>query len=170
MRHRQPADVPGHKVVGQIVGAFGLRGEVKIEPLTNIESRFKKGKKLYLEGFGEVQIEAVRTQKGRYIAKLSGLTSVEEAEAQQWRHVYVSEDDEPDLEEGEYLVDDLIGLKVKTIEGRELGEVDDVLQYPAHDILVVGPILIPAIPEFVELVDFDEEVITVRLIEGMEDG
>lgn len=170
MKIRPPAEVQGYIPIGRIVGAFGLLGEVKVEPLTNIESRFKKGKTLHLEGVGEVCFEAIRSQKGRYVAKLSGITKVEDAETLQWRHLYVPASDVPELEQGEYLVDDLIGLAVRTTDGRDIGEVENVLQYPAHDILVVGSILIPAIPEFVEMVDFEAEVITVRLIEGMEDA
>lgn len=170
MRTRRPAEIEGYIPIGQIVGAFGLKGELKVEPLTNIESRFSRGKLLRVEDKGDARIESVRFHKGRFLLKLDGFDSIEAAEAVQWKHIYVPEDDVPELEEGEYLVEDLIGLRVRTVDGREIGKVDDVLPYPAHDILVVGSIMIPAVPEFVEMIDFDDEVITVRLLEGMEDA
>ena len=56
-----------------------------------------------------------------------------------------------------------------TKEGRPLGKVDQVLPYPAHDVLVVGKIMIPAVQEFVKEVDLEGKRIVVKLLEGMED-
>ncbi len=71
------------------------------------------------------------------------------------------------MEEDEFLTEDLIGMRVITVEGQDLGEVEDVLRMPAHDVIQVGAVLIPAIKEFVKMVDFDTNSITVQLIPGM---
>lgn len=73
----------------------------------------------------------------------------------------------PELEEDQFLTEDLLDLEVYTEDGQLLGTVDEVLNNPAHDILVVGELMIPVVKEFVLDVDLDEEKITVRLIPGM---
>lgn len=155
--------------VGQIVGAFGLKGEVKVEPMTEFEERFQAGSRLRLDG-NWVTVESMRVHKGRPMLKLSGVQDATAAEALQWRYLEASAQDVPELDEDEYLVDDLIGMKVVTVEGEELGEVDEVLPYPAQDVLQVGEIMIPLVKEFVKEVDLDAEVIRVQLIPGMRPG
>jgi 16S rRNA processing protein RimM len=152
--------------VGKIVASFGLRGQVKVEPLTNIAERFDIGKTLYLDGEPRKIVDS-RLQKKQFILKLEGINKIEQADALKWMVLEVPASEKPELDDDEYMVDDLIGMKVVTTDGKELGAVEEVLTYPAHDILVVGTVMIPAVQEFVEMVDFDAETITVRLIDGM---
>jgi 16S rRNA processing protein RimM len=152
--------------VGKIVGAFGLKGEVKVEPLTDFLERMHKGARLRLKGEW-IAVEGFRMQKGRPLLKLEGIDNATDAQALQWQILESTSTERPDLEEDEFFTADLIGMKVVTIEGAEIGVVDDVLELPAHDVLQVGEIMIPAIKEFVKDVDLDEEVLTVQLIPGM---
>jgi 16S rRNA processing protein RimM len=154
--------------VGQIVGAFGLKGLVKVVPLTDFLERFEKGSRLRLKGEW-VEIEEFRIHKKRPLLKLSGITTATAAEALQWEYLEIPAAEKPELEEDEFLSEDLIGLKVVTVEGRELGEVDDVIPMPAHDVIQIGELLIPAVREFVKDIDFDANVMTVKLIPGMID-
>ena len=73
------------------------------------------------------------------------------------------------MEENEFFTEDLIGLKVVTTDGQELGVVDDVLGAPAQDILVIGEVMIPAVKEFVKEVDLEAGLIRVELIPGFLD-
>ena len=155
--------------VGRIVGAFGLKGELKVDPLTDFEDRFLKGSRLRLKG-DWVTVDSMRVHKGRPLIKLTGVDDATEAEKLQWEYLEASSKDMPTMDEDEFLVDDLVGLKVVTTEGEPLGEVDEVLAYPAHEILQVGEILIPLVKEFVKKVDLDKETITVKLIPGMRPG
>lgn len=155
--------------VGQIVGAFGLKGEVKVEPLTEFEERFEAGSRLRLDG-NWVTVESMRIHKGRPMLRLSGVKDATAAEALQWRYLEASAKDAPELEEDEYLVDDLVGMKVVTTDGEELGKVEEVHAYPAQDVLEVGDILIPLVKEFVKEVDLEKEIIRVELIPGMRPG
>lgn len=152
--------------VGQIVGAHGIQGYVKVQPLTDFTSRFKKGSRFRMDG-NWIEVVACTFHKGRPTLLLSGVKSRNDAEALQWKYLEAAAEDEPELEEDEYFTDDLLGLKVVTTEGRELGEVEEVMDMPAHQILVVGEVLIPLIKEFIEMIDLDEEVVTVKLIPGM---
>lgn len=154
--------------IGQIVGAHGLRGHVKVQPLTDVLTRFAVGARLRLQG-NWVTVDTYTLHKGRPLIKLSGINDVDTAQALQWEFLEAIPSD-TELEEDEFLVDDLIGCVVVTSAGKELGEVEDVLQLPAHDVLQVGEILIPLVEEFVKDVDLDNAVITVELIQGMLPG
>ncbi|HEY0868448.1 MAG TPA: ribosome maturation factor RimM [Fimbriimonas sp.] len=154
--------------VGRISGVFGLRGHLKIEPLTDFWERFQEGRELYLKG-KPVKIETSTTHKGRPLLKLEGVDSATQAEALQFEFLEGLADEEFELEEDEYYTEELVGLRVVTVDGRELGELDEVHRYPAHDVFEVGGIMIPAVKQFVRNVDIEGGTITVELIEGMEE-
>jgi 16S rRNA processing protein RimM len=154
--------------VGRIVGAFGLKGELKVEPLTDFLERMHKGSRLRLKDEW-VTVESFRLHKDRPLLKVSGIDDVTAAQALQWEELFSANTERPALEEDEFLTEDLIGLQVVTVEGTELGEVDDVLPLPAHDVLQIGELMIPAVKEFVKDVDLEAGKITVKLIPGMID-
>lgn len=154
--------------VGQIVGAFGLKGEVKIEPLTDFSDRFLPGSRLRLNG-DWVTVQTMRVHKGRPMIKLTGVNDLTHAETLKWKYLEATSKDPEELEADEYLVDDLLGLMVVTTGGEELGEVDDVLPYPAQDVLQVGEMLIPMVKQFIKEVDMEKQVILVELLPGMTD-
>ncbi len=153
--------------IGQIVGAFGIKGQVKVEPLTNFESRFQPGNTVFIDDKPFV-IQKFQIHKNRPLVKLKGVETMTQAEALQWK--YMDAEGEPDLEDDEFLIEDLIGLKVVTEQGEELGVVDDIEDYPAHQIVIVGEIMIPLVDEFVTDIDLDEEIMRVKLIYGMRPG
>ena len=140
--------------VGRIVSTFGLRGQVKVELMTDFEERLGKGRRLRLKD-DWVVVESCSWQKDRLLLKLSGVDSIDQAKALQWEYLSVPADEEPELDEDEYLVSDLEGMKVVTVDGQELGEVDEVAEYPAQDILVIGEIMIPLAKQFVKDIDLD---------------
>ena len=155
--------------IGQIVGAHGLKGQVKVQPLTDFwEERFAKGTRLRLKD-DWVTVEGFSIHKNRPLLTLSGVKSIDAAEKLQWEYLEAILED-LELDEDEFLTDDLIGCLVVTTDGRELGTVDEVLAMPAHDVLEVGEILIPVVKEFIKEIDLDAERIVVELIPGMLPG
>lgn len=79
------------------------------------------------------------------------------------------------LEDDEYLLTDLIGMKVVEIDSEEeVGVVEEIFNTAAHDILVVNSenveAMIPNIDEFVKEIDFEKRVILVELIDGMKES
>lgn len=155
--------------VGRIVGAFGIRGQVKVEPLTDFIERFAKGARLRIADQW-YEVETFALHKGRPLIKLAGINTANDAEALQWAYIEAIGDIDPDLQEDEFLVSDLVGLRVFTDDGDDLGLIDEVLTNPAHDILSVGPILIPLVKEFVLDIDLETEIVKVHLIPGMRPG
>lgn len=152
--------------LGRIVGAHGLKGELKVEPLTDFLERFDPGESLMLQG-NPVTIAACRIQGNRLLLQLKEVCDRTAAENLQWEYLEIESPERPELEEDEYFSADLIGMRVVTEQGEVLGEVEEVLTYPAHDILVVDGIQIPAVKEFVKQVDLEGRRMIVKLIEGM---
>lgn len=154
--------------VGRIVGAFGLKGQLKVETLTAHTERFEKGATLYLDGEPLV-IKGSQIHKGRLLLSFAEFPNLTAAEKLQWKTLEADALEEIELEEDEFMTEDLLGLMVLSEDGRPLGKVDQVLAYPAHDILVIGKIMIPAVKEFIRKVDIKQGQIVVRLLEGMEE-
>ncbi|CAN5662485.1 ribosome maturation factor RimM [soil metagenome] len=154
--------------IGRIVAAHGLKGHVRVQPLTDFWERFEKGSTLILQG-KPIKVETFQVHKDRPLLKLTGVDTIDQAEKLQWEYLE-SEEARPALEQDEFLTDDLIGLEAIDENGVSLGTVSGVLTNPAHDVLVVGPILIPAVKEFVRKVDLATKTIQVRLIPGMRPG
>jgi 16S rRNA processing protein RimM len=154
--------------IGQIVGAHGIRGQLKVQPQTEFLERFAVGTKVLL-GTQWYTIETSVVHKGRPLITVNDVTTMSAAQTLQWQYIDIEDSERPELEDDEFLLDDLINLKVVTVDGRELGEVDEVLNTPAHETLVIGDLMIPFVENFVREVNFDTETITVELIPGMLD-
>ena len=154
--------------VGQVAGPFGLRGQIKVQPLTDFPAeRFAKGARLRIGGEWH-DVEGATVHKGRPLLKLKGVDTMTAAEALQFKIVETLESLE--LGKDEFLVSELVGMAVQTAQGESLGVVDDVLQNPAHEILVLGEIMIPLVERFVKAIDPTARRVTVELIYGMRPG
>lgn len=158
--------VSGFTTVGRIVGAFGLKGQLKVEALTNIPERFDVGNTVYLAGEPKKILDS-RVHKNRFLLKIEGVSKLEQAQSLQWQELSVPDEERPKLDEDEFMREDLIGLAVVDQHGQSLGAIEEVLAYPAHDILVVNGRMIPAVKEFVSEINLEKQVVTVRLIEGL---
>lgn len=164
-----PGAASTHRKVAQIVGVFGLKGQVKVRPMTDFSERFEPGSSLILDG-REIVVEAVSLHGAKLLLKIEGVDDVDTAKALQFHYLEGPTDFVPQLEEDEYRTGDLVGLHVVTDSGERLGVVNDVLSTPAHDVFVVGEILIPAVREFVKEIDVESGRMVVKLIEGMRPG
>ena len=159
--------------IGKIVNTVGLKGEVKVYNYSDSIEIYETIESIYVEDRLTV-IENVRAQKNMVILKLEGADDRNAAEALRGKELYITEDDLPELPEGQYYVRDLIGMSVTEEDGNLLGHVTDVLQNTAQDIFEVESengkkLLIPKVDQFVLYIDAEKREITVRLIEGMLD-
>ncbi len=159
----RPSDVV---TIGQVVGPHGIKGALKIKPSTDFLERFEPGRRIFISG-KPYTIKRMTTHKTQVRVETKEIRDRNEAETYQWADVTVPADEMPELDDNEFFTSDLIGLKVIDESGKELGKVDDVFQSPAHDILMVGTGMIPAVQEFVKDVDLENGVITVAPILGM---
>ncbi len=159
--------------IGKIVNVVGLKGEVKVYNYSDSAEIYETAGSVYV-GDELIRIENVRLQKNMVVLKLEGISDRNGAEKARGREIFITEEDLPQLPQGQYYVRDLIGMAVKDEEGGTLGSVTDVLQNTAQDIFEVGlpngkRIMIPNVDEFILDIDPENREIRVRLIEGMMD-
>jgi 16S rRNA processing protein RimM len=161
--------------VGRIVGVHGIRGELKVEPLTDFPERFAPGVELLLVSpTGEVRPAKVltsRTHKGRVLLQMKGVADRTAAEALRGGFFKVEEDDLAPLPEGRYYHFQLVGLEVFTESGERLGDVKEVVPTGGNLVLIVHDgvreVLLPFIDDVVREVDREAGRITVHLLEGL---
>lgn len=161
--------------VGQIVNTFGIKGFVKVYPYVNDVTRFNNLKYVYAKSKKEekkLEIEEVKYQKNMVLLKFKGVETVEEAEKLRNNYLEIDRSDTIPLEEGEFFIADLIGLKVFLDTGEELGILEDIYNTGSKDIYVVKDklgksYLLPYIDEVIKKIDLDNSKIIVHIIEGL---
>lgn len=173
---RRFADMPHDNVmekilIGKIVSAVGLKGEVKVYNYSDSADIYANTEALYVED-DLMPVRSVRTQKNMVILGLEGIDDRTAAEKARGREVFVTEDDLPELPEGQHYIRDLIGMEAVQEDGSHLGVVKDVIQNTAQDVFEVvtdegKQVLIPSVPAFVLDINEETECITFHLIEGM---
>jgi len=153
-------------VVGVFVGAHGLRGEVKLRPLTEFPERLPRLRELRFrlpDGREEMRaVVSTRQHREMLLVTLEGVGDREAADALRGAEVLMDAADAPPLPEGRYYVHQLLGLRVVTPDGEELGRITEVLPYPANDVYVAGRYLIPATHDAVLRLAPEEGVVVVR--------
>ncbi len=158
---------------GKITGTHGIHGEMRVQPWCDSPEDLLQYKTLYLDtaGYERLEVVGMRVHKTMVILKAKGIDSIPKAEAFRERVVYLHRDD-LNLDEGQYLVADLIGCKVfETKTGTPLGEITDVSQTGANDVWHINKdgkeYLIPAIPLVVDEVDIDSGRVTITPLKGI---
>lgn len=108
--------------------------------------------------------------KGFWIARFKDLTDRNGAEALLGCSVFIKETERAELPEGEYYVDQLLGLDVVADTGRSFGKLSDVLTSPAHDVYVTdGGAMIPVAGDYIIDIDLEARKIVVRDVPGLID-
>ena len=164
--------------VGVITTTHGVRGEVKVFPTTDDPARFKKLKNVILDTGKEkidLEVAGVKFFKNMVILKFKGIDDINDVEKYRKKSLYVTRENAVKLKKNEYFIADLIGLKVESDEGEDLGTLRDVLQTGANDVYVLSKegeddILLPAIKECVKEVDIENGTILVHLLPGLREA
>ncbi|HKW69523.1 MAG TPA: ribosome maturation factor RimM [Candidatus Dormibacteraeota bacterium] len=142
--------------VGQVTGAYGVEGAVKVLPLTDFMDRFDPGAALTLDGCTR-QVEWSRESRPGLVVKLRGIDNRTLAELLRGRYLEVPDTEMRRLEAGRFYHRQVVGLAVFTSSGDRLGVVAEILERPANDVWVSreGSIehLIPATKDAVLEVD-----------------
>ena len=161
-------------LVGAITGAHGIRGEVKLRSFTADPAAIAAYSPLETAKGASIEIVRVRPQKDGLIAVLKGVTDRNAAEALRGTELFVPRERLPEPEEDEVYVHDLIGLAVHLADGSRLGEIVDVADYGAGDLIDVkvegrkDTVLIPFADQYVR--EVAEDRIVVDLPEGFLDA
>jgi 16S rRNA processing protein RimM len=164
---------PDRIVIGEIVGPFGHRGEIKVYPLTDFPDRLLELKSIRLRDKSRKEtlwsVRRSRAHKNIVVMALEDVESMTDAEDLRGMEMVILPEERIDLPEDTYFVDDLVGLRVRTEDGRDLGTIKNVLKNPANDVYDLGDLLIPAIKEVVVSVDIQAGVMTIHPIPGLLD-
>ena len=160
--------------IGQIVNTQGIKGEVKVFPLTNDAKRFDKLKEVFVETKGELvkyQVESSKHLKNTVILKLKGIDTMNDAEKLRDLYIKVGRWDAVRLPKDSFFICDIVESEVFDIHGELLGKLVDVLQTGANDVYVVKDqkreILIPALKTVVKEINLQNKKIIVDLPEGL---
>lgn len=167
-------------LAAEVAGAHGVSGGLRLRLIAGSSDAaarsLKIGRKVRasraLDGAQrDLTVKGLRKQpKGFWIVQFQEVTDRNEAEALHGFSLFIREAERASLPEGEYYVDQLLGLDVLTNTGRGLGKLADVLNTPAHDVYVTDSgAMIPAAGDFIVGIDLDAGKIVVRDVPGLRD-
>jgi 16S rRNA processing protein RimM len=126
--------------VGKISGVFGVKGWVKVFSFTDPRENILTYSPWLLKKGDEIKAVNVvdgQLQGKTIVAQLSGVNDRDQAANLMGWDVFITQDQLPAAAKGEYYWSDLVGLKVETIDGVQLGVVDSLLETGANDVIVV---------------------------------
>lgn len=163
--------------IGKIANSHGVKGEVKIIPLTDNPERYNDLEWVYIDkepGLQKYDIEGVKYFKGFVILKLKGINSIDDAEKLKGLFLKINRENAVRLPEHCYFICDLIGCEVFEENGSRLGELKNVIGTGSNDVYIVKDekgkeILIPALKSVVELICIEDKKIVVSLPKGLID-
>ena len=150
---------------GEIVTTHGVKGEVKVMPWVDGPEILCEFDRCRIAG-KEYEIESCRVQKTCNLVKLSGMNSMEEAQAMRGKVLELYRED---INDEVIFAAELIGVEVHA-DGVLLGKITEVLDYPGNSVYVVNgehEYMIPAVKEFVLSTDLETNTMQVKTIEGM---
>lgn len=163
--------------VGIIANTHALKGELKIKPTTEDINRFDYLKEAYIDFKGEyihVNVEKARYFKGMVILKFKEYNNINDVEKYKSCDLLVDRKNAIPLEDGLYYVQDLIGCRIITDEGKDIGVLKDVMETGANDVYVVeldngGEVLLPVIDQCILNKDIEKREILVHMMKGLMD-
>jgi 16S rRNA processing protein RimM len=161
--------------IGEVRKASGLKGEMVVEPLTDLLDRFSRLKSVWLEMNGahpsRFRVEKI-TWDGRLVKlKVESIEKREDVHPLVGTLIYVDEENVVEPKEGTYFIHDVIGSTVVDEEGKRIGEVAEVWKLPANDVYVTRgrdrEYLIPAVKSVIRTVDIKQKRIEIQTMEGL---
>ncbi len=170
---RQP---PEFLVVGRVVRPHGIRGAMSVEPQSTLIDAIRPGDVIYLGSWSSPQrVRSLSTHRGRKLLMIEGCTDRNQAERWRGAEIKIRFEEAQPLEADVYYRWQILGLKVITEQGAELGTVQDILETGANDVYIVkdevgDELLLPAIPDVILEVDLEAERMIVRLMPGLRPG
>ena len=158
-------------VIGKISAPHGVRGEVRIVPLTDFPERFENIKTVFLEDDSKMELESVKFSNKFIIAKFKNINSRNDIEIFNGKLLMLNRSDIPSLPEGEYYNFDIIGLEVIDDKGSKLGKITEVLKTGSNDVYVVEgkkQLLVPALKKVVKEINLVDGFMKVELLEELD--
>lgn len=159
-------------IIGRIGAPHGVRGEVRIVPLTDFPDRFSNLKSIFIDDQTKLEIENVKYNKQFIILKFKELDNRNDIESLKGKLIKVDRKDVPPLAPGEYYSFDIIGLDVYNEKNESLGKIEQILKTGSNDVYVANhagkQTLIPALKKVVTNIDIEVGRMDIILQEEME--
>ena len=147
-------------VIGEVLKPQGVRGEIKVPPLTSDPERFYDLEQVFFkkgQDYNACEVEACRVSDEAVFLKLDGVNDRDAAEMLRGQMLYVDRENAVELSEDENFIVDLIGCIGTDTNGREIGKLVDVMQPGGNDVYIfkgaLGEVLVPALRSVVLKVD-----------------
>ncbi len=161
--------------VGVITTTHGVRGEVKVYPTTDEPERFLELDHVLLDTgkeFRDLEIKNVRFFKNLVILKFKGIDNINDIEKYKGHDLWIPREEGQELDEDEYYIADLLGLRVMLDDGTEFGTLKNVMETGANDVYIIdtnahGEVLVPAIRECIQDIDLEKNTMTIHLMKGL---
>lgn len=162
--------------IGEIAGAFGVRGELKIIPLTDFPDRFEHTPMVYVgDAHTPFPVLSARPHKTQVLLLLAGVETPEAADRLRGSRLWIPVAELRPLAHDQYYLHDMVGLRVRHVSGVSLGTIADVIPAAGADLYVVrndttgAEALLPAVKAFIKRVDIAGGVVVVDPIPGIFD-
>nr|WP_242854387.1 ribosome maturation factor RimM [Oxobacter pfennigii] len=158
--------------IGKIVNTQGIKGEVRVIPLTEDINRFDDLNFVFLddEKLVKLEIEQVKYHKNFVLIKFMGYDDMSKSETLKDNYILIDRANAIKLPKGSYFVSDLINLSVYE-KDVFLGKIIDILTTGSNDVYIVKDkdreILIPALKSVVKEININEGKMEVELPEGL---
>ncbi len=162
-------------VIGKIVAPHGVRGDIRIMPLTDRPEQFLNLNYLLLEDGRQLTVRTARFHKRMVLVSTKEITTMNEAELLRDKKILIRAEDLPPLEEGRFYVADLIGLPIFDEQGRQLGTFKDSITTGSNDVYIIAvpdgkDMLIPALKIYVREINIEEKRIVVKVPEWTDEA
>ncbi len=161
-------------IIGKITNTHGIKGEVRVYPLTDNIERFSDLDKVYIgEAKRQASVKTVRYHKGLAILGFEEFDNINQVLDFKDQYLYIDDEDRIVLPEDRYFIFDLIGCEVFDMANKSIGHIVDVILNMGNDVYVIKnhkgdkEYLIPAVKEFIKTIDIDKKKIVIDPIEGM---
>ena len=153
--------------IGKIVNTHGIKGELRIlSDFRHKDKVFKKGMKFYVgKNKDEYIVNTYRFHKVFDMVTFEGINNINDVEFLKGSYVFINEDDLK-LDNNEFFSGKLIGFNV-IIDGKIIGEVEEIINTPANEVIKCGKVLIPYVKDFIEKIDEDNKSIYINNIRGL---
>lgn len=161
--------------IGKIVNTHGVRGEVRLIPLTDDPHRFDMLEWVYVEKgstMTKYSIKEVKYTKSSVVLKLSGIDSIESAQELRDSFVLVDRSNAIKLPKDSFFICDILGSSVIDENNVELGHLVDILQTGSNDVYIIKnesgkELLLPALKSVVRAISPEQKRIDVTIPKGL---
>lgn len=160
--------------IGAIMGAFGVKGELRVKSFcANPADLDQYGPLSNEDGSQSYELRITRAVKGGYAARIKNIRYRDQAEALKGTALYVAREKLPSLPDDEFYHTDLIGLTVLDTGGEAVGKIKTILNHGAGDILEISgstfkaPVLLPFTKAAVPTIDLEAGRIIIDPPDGV---